>query len=43
MAQDIDMTTPEDKGKGKASDTPKDEKAVLNGKKEDEKPDGMCS
>ncbi|PKS08980.1 hypothetical protein jhhlp_003593 [Lomentospora prolificans] len=39
MAQDIDMTTPEDKGKGKASDTPKDEKAVLNGKKEDEKPD----
>ena len=41
MAQDIDMTTPEDKGKGKASDAPNDEKPVLNGKKEEDKADGM--
>jgi len=41
MAQDIDMTTPEDKGKGKATDGPKDDKPVINGKKEEEKPDGM--
>ncbi|CAI4210616.1 unnamed protein product [Parascedosporium putredinis] len=39
MAQDIDMTTPEDKGKGKASDAPNDEKPVLNGKKEEDKAD----
>ncbi|KEZ41138.1 26S proteasome regulatory subunit rpn-1 [Scedosporium apiospermum] len=39
MAQDIDMTTPEDKGKGKATDGPKDDKPVINGKKEEEKPD----
>lgn len=39
MAQDIDMTTPEDKGKGKASDAAKDDEPVLNGKKEEEKPD----
>lgn len=43
MAQDSDVPTAADKGKGKAVDDPKDEKAVVNGKKEDDKKDGGCS
>ncbi|KAL2761149.1 hypothetical protein ACRALDRAFT_2117839 [Sodiomyces alcalophilus JCM 7366] len=37
MAQDSDMPTAADKGKGKAVDEPKKEKTLVNGKKEDEK------
>ncbi|ROT41827.1 26S proteasome regulatory subunit rpn-1 [Sodiomyces alkalinus F11] len=37
MAQDNDMPTAADKGKGKAVDEPKKEKSLVNGKKEDEK------
>lgn len=40
MAQDSDAPKAVDKGKGKAVDEPKEEKATLNGKKEDEKKDG---
>ncbi|SPN99584.1 probable 26S proteasome regulatory particle chain [Cephalotrichum gorgonifer] len=42
MAQDTDMTTPtpEDKGKGKASEGAEEEKPVINGKKEGEQEDG---
>ena len=36
MAQDIDVPTPEDKGKGKAVENSKDEKPVANGKKGEE-------
>lgn len=43
MAQDTDMTTPEDKGKGKATGGPNDDKPLLNGKKEDDKADGMSA
>ncbi len=42
MAQDSDAPKAVDKGKGKAVDEPKDEKPVLNGKKEDGKKDGTC-
>jgi hypothetical protein len=35
MAQDSDVPTSAAKGKGKAEETPKDEKPVLNGKKEE--------
>ena len=41
MAQDIDMPTPEDKGKGKAGESSKDEKPVVNGKKEEEQDGGL--
>jgi 26S proteasome regulatory subunit N1 len=42
MAQDSDVPTSADKGKGKAVEEPKNENAVANGKKEDEeKKDGM--
>lgn len=41
MAQDIDMPTPEDKGKDKAGEGSKDEKPLVNGKKEEEQ-DGGC-
>lgn len=47
MAKDVKEPKPTDKGKGKAkaADEPKDEKPVLNGKKEDgkddDKKDGM--
>lgn len=37
MAQDNDMPTAADKGKGKAVDEPKKETSLVNGKKEDEK------
>ncbi|KAM4057033.1 proteasome/cyclosome repeat domain-containing protein [Hirsutella rhossiliensis] len=37
MAKDVGAPTAADKGKGKAVDEPKDEKPVLNGKKEDGK------
>jgi 26S proteasome regulatory subunit N1 len=40
MAPDADLPKNADKGKGKAVDDSKDEKPVLNGKKEDEKKDG---
>jgi 26S proteasome regulatory subunit N1 len=40
MAQDTDAPKAGDKGKGKAADDSKDEKPVLNGKKEDDKKDG---
>lgn len=40
MAQDIDMPTPEDKGKGKAAEGSKDEKPVANGGKKEEEQDG---
>lgn len=40
MAQDSDAPKAVDKGKGKAVDDSKEEKPVLNGKKEDEKKDG---
>lgn len=35
------MPTSADKGKGKAVEKSKDDKPVLNGKKDDEKKDGM--
>lgn len=47
MAKDVKEPKPADKGKGKAkaAEEPKDEKPVLNGKKEegkdDDKKDGM--
>jgi 26S proteasome regulatory subunit N1 len=37
MAQDSDVPTSADKGKGKAVDEPKQDKAQANGKKDDEK------
>lgn len=40
MAKDGDAPTAAEKGKGKAVDEPKDEKPVLNGKKEDGKKEG---
>lgn len=43
MAQDSDLPKPAaaaDKGKGKAVDEVKDDKAVADGKKEDDKKDG---
>lgn len=40
MAQDADLPKTADKGKGKAVDDSKDEKPVVNGKKEDDKKDG---
>lgn len=40
MAQDSDVPSAADKGKGKAVEEPKDDKPVLNGKKDDEKKDG---
>lgn len=41
MAQDSEKPSAADKGKGKAVEEPKDEKAAVNGKKEDdEKKDG---
>lgn len=44
MAQDSDVPTSADKGKGKATEKSKEDKPVLNGKKEDEdKKDGMLS
>lgn len=44
MAQDSDVPTSADKGKGKAEETSKEEKPVLNGKKQDEeKKDGTRS
>ncbi|KAK3180447.1 proteasome regulatory particle base subunit [Lecanicillium sp. MT-2017a] len=39
MAQDADLPKTADKGKGKAVDDSKDEKPVVNGKKEDDKKD----
>ncbi|KAL2208731.1 proteasome/cyclosome [Sarocladium strictum] len=39
MAQDSDVPSAADKGKGKAVEEPKDDKPVLNGKKDDEKKD----
>lgn len=42
MAQDTDAPKAADKGKGKAVDESKDEKPILNGKKEDDKKDGKC-
>merc|ERR1712000_361962 len=36
MAQDSDVPTSADKGKGKAVEEPKNDKSVANGKKEDE-------
>jgi 26S proteasome regulatory subunit N1 len=41
MAQDSDITKPEDKGKSKAVDESKKEKPLVNGKKEDDKIDCM--
>lgn len=41
MAQDSDVPKAADKGKGKAVDDPKEETPVVNGKKEDDKKDGM--
>ena len=41
MAQDSDVPTSADKGKGKATEKSKEDKLTLNGKKEDEKKDGM--
>lgn len=43
MAQDSDVPKAADKGKGKAVDDPKEEAAFVNGKKEDDKKDGMSS
>lgn len=44
MAQDSDVPTSADKGKGKATEKSKDDKPVLNGKKEDaDKNDGMAT
>jgi 26S proteasome regulatory subunit N1 len=40
MAQDIDMTAPGDKGKGKAGDEKKDDKPQVNGKKDNDKAEG---
>lgn len=40
MAQDSDAPKPLDKGKGKAVDESKDEKPIVNGKKEEDKKDG---
>ena len=37
MAQDSDVPTSADKGKGKAVEDPKQDKNVVNGKKEDGK------
>lgn len=42
MAQDTDAPKAVDKGKGKAVEDSKEEKPVLNGKKEDDKKDGAC-
>lgn len=42
MAQDSDVPTSADKGKGKATEKQEDDKPVLNGKKADgDKKDGM--
>lgn len=43
MAQDSDVPKAADKGKGKAVDDGKDDKTVVNGKKEDDKKESMCS
>lgn len=40
MAQDSEVPSAADKGKGKAVEEPKDDKAAVNGKKEDDKKDG---
>lgn len=42
MAKGVDLPKPADKGKGiaKATDRPKDEEPVMNGKKSEEKKDG---
>lgn len=40
MAQDSDAPKAADKGKGKAVESPKDEKLVLNSKKGGDKKDG---
>jgi hypothetical protein len=40
MAQDIEMTSPEDAGKAKTGDEKKNEKPQTNGKKEDDKAEG---
>lgn len=41
MAKDAELPKAADKGKGKATEEPKDEKPVVNGKKDDEKKDCM--
>ena len=43
MAQDSDAPKSVDKGKGKAVDESKDEKPIINGKKEEGKKDGTLS
>jgi 26S proteasome regulatory subunit N1 len=45
MAQESELPTSADKGKGKAVENPKDEKAVANGKKDekDSKDGGLRS
>lgn len=41
MAPESDKPTSADKGKGKAPEKTKDDKPVLNGKKDDDNKDGM--